>query len=206
MKRILNTKQSGASLVLVMLFFVALTVVGLAVMRSGILSQKQANNIHEKSVSFHVTQTANNAVTQSYRDTTAGGFRSKFIDGTVLTAPKTNHIPTLLAHTNNFKTCVGDKGAIVDCADQPTLDNGGKDGVMVGQTLSYYRGCSAGGFVCPGMSSGIGSDNIMGCSFFEHDGTGYIDVVKNYAPDSEETVTEINQWSQAVQACEYSIE
>lgn len=196
-------KQEGASLVLVMLLFVALTVVGLAVMRSGILSQKQANNIHEKSVSFHVAQTSNNAVAQSYRDST---FRNTFISGTVIPAPKTNHIPTLLAHTQSLKTCVGAKGEIIKCSDSPTLDNNGTGGVMVGQTESFYRGCSAGGFVCPGMSSGIGSDNILGCSFFEHRGDGFIDLSGNQIADNDETITQINQWSQAVQACEYSIE
>lgn len=204
MKYQLSNKQSGASLVLVMLFFVALTVVGLAVMRSGILSQKQANNIHEKSVSFHIAQTSNNTVTQSYRDRTPGGFQEQFINGTVLPAPNTNHIPTLLAHTNSYITCVGDKGQVADCGSNPTVDNNGADGVMVAQTENFYRGCSSGGFSCPGMSSGIGGPQI-GCSFFEHRGKGFIDVDGNY-DETGDTVTEINQWSQTVQACEHSVE
>ncbi|RDX37453.1 hypothetical protein DZA50_01770 [Kangiella sp. HD9-110m-PIT-SAG07] len=199
------TKQSGASLVLVMLFFVALTVVGLAVMRSGILSQKQANNIHEKSVSFHIAQTSNNAVTQSYRDRLPGGFQEAYVNGTVLPAPNTGHIPTLLAHTNSFTTCVGEDGKIAECGDSPTIDNGGTDGVLVAQTENFYRGCARGGFSCPGMSSGIGDDNNLGCSFFEHRGKGFIDVDGDYA-EAGDTITEINQWSQTVQACEYSIE
>ena len=195
----LGSNQSGLSLVFVMLLFIALTVVGIAVMRSGILSQKQAVNIQERSVSFHIAQSSNNAVAQSYSDPT---FRTTFNTNVVDPAPNTNDIPTLLTHTTSYTTCVGEKGVIGDCADNPKLDGAR----MVGNTASFYRGCSAGGFSCPGMSSGIGSQNTLGCSFFEHDGRGFVDSNNDNALDDSETETRINQWSQTVQACEYSIE
>jgi len=191
------SKQQGASLVMVMLLFVALTVVGLAVMRSGILSQKQANNIHEKSVSFHVAQTSNNAVIQSTVDP---NFKDEFHDNTVHLSPKTNSKAIMLAHNVSYTTCVGEKGEVIDCANNPSID--GADGVMVGETVNFYRGCSKGNNMCFGMSA----DGDHGCTYYEHRGTGYIDISGDHVQDSNETVTELNQWSQSIDTCEAPFE
>ena len=60
-------KESGFSLVISLLLLMTLTIIGLSIMRSGVLSEKQASNIQEKSVSFHGAQSSNNSVIETYR-------------------------------------------------------------------------------------------------------------------------------------------
>lgn len=198
MNQLIVKKQAGTSLVIVMLLFVALTVVGLSVLRSGLLSEKQSVNMQEKSVSFHTAQSSNSAVVQSFDDAT---FRATYLDEVVNKAPKTNSIPELLNNTVSYETCVGENGVIGNCADA-ALDGGS----LVGKTKSFYRGCSAGGLSCPGNSAVMGGDGNVACIFFEHKAVGFIDSNGNKSLDSDETNTKINQWTQGTGPCDTSIQ
>lgn len=185
----LKAPQQGFSLVMVMLLFVALTIVGLAVMRSGILAEKQATNIQEKSVTFHAAQSSNNGTVNTYL------YNKDILDKAVDAAPLQ---ADLSSHNQSYETCVDSEGTIAACDSTAYIDS--KGGAVRGETETFYRACYT-ALKCLGTSADVYADNNVGCNIFEHDGTGYIDSQKNATADSDETVTEINQWSILVSAC-----
>lgn len=193
--QILNAnKQSGFSLVIVMLLFVALTVVGISVLRSGVLSEKQAVNIQEKSATFHAAQSSNLGVINSYHYDKTQIF--KIVDASTGAGD-------LMTHTQARTTCVMDNGTVGDCSAETYIDNN-ENGVTRGITDNYYRACHK-ALRCLGTSADINSDSKVGCNLFEHDGTGYLDnVTKDQVINPGESLSEINQWSTLVAACEVS--
>lgn len=186
--------QKGFSLVIVMLLFLALTVVGIAVLRSGVLSEKQAINIQEKSATFHAAQSSNMGIINSYHYDKTHIY--KVVDASVGAAD-------LMTHTQARTTCVFDNGDVGDCDEDAYIDNN-ESGVMRGSTDSYYRACHK-ALRCLGTSADIDSDSKIGCNLFEHDGTGFLDNVNtNQAVDAGESSSEINEWTTLVAACEVS--
>ena len=187
-------KSQGFSLLIVVILFMALTVVGLAVMRSGILSEKQAGNFQENSVTFHTAQSTNNAVIRSYN------YDKSFLDKAVEAAPAAGDLTT---HTNGYTTCIDAKGNMSDCATSVYTD--ADDGVLFASTETLYRECAR-ALKCLGNSADLTSNNKFACNTFEHKGKGLIDnVEKNAQQDSGETQTEINQWTILIAACEARI-
>lgn len=174
--------QQGFSLVLSMVFFIALTVVGLAVMRSGLLSERQASNLQEKSVTFHGAQTSNNAIIESYR-----------YDRSVLAK-------AVSAGDTGWWGCVDEEGDVSACSDGVnSVDK--EDGVLLAKTNSVYKNCLRASR-CIGNSAGLFSDNTIGCNVFQHNGIGWIDANGNDVNDDDETQSEIEQWSLLIAACQ----
>ncbi|MRX27097.1 PilX N-terminal domain-containing pilus assembly protein [Kangiella sp. HZ709] len=179
---ILSTKKSGFSLLTSLLLLAALTVVGLAIMRSGILSEKQSANVQEKSVTFHSAQSANNATIESYR-----------YDQTILAQAVT------LSPNATLDTCLDEKGKVtMNCTTPTSIDKSG--GILLAQTKTEYKECLK-AQKCTGNSSGLFSDNTIGCNVFEHDGEGWLDKDGDAALDADETASQIDQWSLLISAC-----
>ncbi|GAA0197575.1 hypothetical protein GCM10009123_01000 [Kangiella japonica] len=176
-----RNKQSGFSLIISLLLLMTLTIIGLAIMRSSILSEKQASNVQEKSVSFHGAQTTNNSIVESYR-----------YDQAILAQ-------TLNAKDLTIKTCVDYTGNVTtDCDVTPTIDS--STGVLKGGTDTTYRGCPS-AFKCVGNSSGMNNKNTVGCNVFQHYGEAWVDSNRDGIEDANEAKTEIEQWSLLVAAC-----
>lgn len=173
--------ESGFSLLIALMILMALTIVGLAIMRSAVLSEKQAANIQEKSVSFHGAQSSNNGVIESYR-----------------------YNPNLLAETldapdQTIDTCIDSAGNVSrDCGTLPTIDKVG--GVLKGITETRYKQCLT-AMKCTGNSSGMTSSNPIGCNVFQHMGTGWVDIDGDGVEDANEAKTQIEQWSFLIAAC-----
>ena len=193
--KVLNIeKQQGFSLVIVMLLFLALTVVGISVLRSGVLSEKQAINIQEKSATFHAAQSANLGVINSYHYDKTQIFQ--IVNASIGAGD-------LMTHTQARTTCVTDNGTVGDCSAETYIDNN-EGGVTRGTADNYYRACHK-ALRCLGTSADINAESKVGCNLFEHDGTGYLDnVVKDQTINAGESISEINQWSTLVAACEVS--
>lgn len=180
----IKQKQSGFSLVIALLLLMTLTIIGLAIMRSGVLSEKQASNIQEKSVSFHGAQTSNNSVIETYR-----------YDQNILAQ-------TLNAKDLKIKTCVDYTGKVTtDCGTKPTIDTA--QGVLKGDTDTTYRGCP-GALKCVGNSAGMNNQNSVGCNVFQHQGEAWVDSDRDGVEDANEAKTQIEQWSLLVSACDKS--
>jgi Tfp pilus assembly protein PilX len=173
--------ESGFSLLIALIILMSLTIVGLAIMRSGVLSEKQAANIQEKSVSFHGAQSSNNGVIESYR-----------------------YNPNLLAETldapaQTIATCIDSAGNVSrDCDTLPTIDNA--SGVLKGITQTRYKQCLT-ALKCTGNSAGMSNPNPIGCNVFQHIGTGWVDIDGDGAEDADEAKTQIEQWSFLLAAC-----
>lgn len=174
-------KESGFSLVISLLLLMTLTIIGLSIMRSGVLSEKQASNIQEKSVSFHGAQSSNNSVIETYR-----------YDQTILAQ-------TLNAKDLKIKTCVDHTGSVTtDCDTTPTIDSA--TGVLKGGTDTTYQGCPK-AFKCVGNSAGMNNQNSVGCNVFQHQGEAWVDADRDGVEDANEAKTQIEQWSLLVSAC-----
>lgn len=187
-------RQHGFSLVIVMLLFVALTVVGISVLRSGVLSEKQAVNIQEKSATFHAAQSSNFGIINSFHYDK---------DKIYQVVNESAGAADLMTHTKAKTTCVSDHGAVGDCSEETYIDNN-ESGVMRGLTDNYYRACHK-ALRCLGTTADISSENKVGCNLFEHDGTGFLDnVVTDQVKSSGESISKINQWTTLVAACEVS--
>ncbi len=190
----MKNNQSGFSLLVTVMLFVALTIVGLAVMRSGILSEKQSVNIQEKSVSFFGAQSANNSTIESYHYNTA------ILEAAVTAAAGEVDLST---HNKSSKTCVDSKGIITtSCSSLPALDDDA--GILKASTDTFYRSCLT-ALKCSGNSAGLYSENSVGCNVFQHKGSGIVDIDKNGVKSSGESKTDIEQWSILVSACEKNI-
>ncbi len=174
-------KQRGFSLLTSLLLLLALTVIGLTMMRAGVLSEKQSANIQEKSVTFHSAQSSNNATIESYR-----------YDSDILASA--------LDAKNGLATCLNEKGVVSkDCSKATAVDRAG--GNLLAKTLTTYRTCLK-AQKCTGNSAGLFSDNSIGCNVFEHKGEGWLDKDGDGVLDADETTTEIDQWSLLISACQ----
>lgn len=177
----LHKHQDGFSLIIALVLLTTLTVLGLSIMRSGILSEKQATNIQEKSVSFHGAQSSNNGVIESYR-----------YDKDLLAS-------ALEAEDKGVSTCIDFNGKITEkCANPTPIDSA--NGVLKAQSDTFYKNC-LGALKCTGNSSGMFSQNTVGCNVFQHDAVGWVDADGDGVEDSNEAKTEIEQWSLLVSAC-----
>lgn len=178
-------KAEGFSLLMTMLLFVALTVVGLAVMRSGIITEKQAINIQEKSVTFHAAQSANNAVV----DTMVNSINviTEAMDNV------TNVSNNYRNHNQDYSVCIDEKGKVLEtCATQ--FESG-----LVANSRVYYRGCATAN-LCQGYSAGL--DSQISCHVIELKGKGFFDTDSDGNADATESQTDINQWAtRAAQSC-----
>lgn len=174
-------QQKGFSLVIALLLLSTLTIIGLAIMRSGVLSEKQAVNIQEKSVSFHGAQTSNNGVIESYR-----------YDQSVLSS-------TLDAGATGIDTCVDNTGTVTtNCQTPKSID--ASNGVLKALTGTIYKECLT-ALKCSGNSAGMFGQNSVGCNVFQHKGYGWVDVDGDNVEDANEARTEIEQWTLLVSAC-----
>jgi hypothetical protein len=176
----LSKKNEGFSLLMTMVLFVALTVVGIAVMRSGILSEKQTINIQESSTVFHVSQSANNAVLNAL-DYSINIHLDAFEES------KNNRGNNYKNHNRSKKYCIDDVGQPVECNTNPKF----KDPLLA-STDVYYRGCEK-GLRCAGYSATQAA--AIACYALELHGTGYIDSNSNNSLDNDESKTVINQWA-----------
>ena len=176
----LNLKNDGFSLLLTLILFVTLTIVGVAVMRSGILSEKQTINIQEASTTFHVSQSANNAVINALD-------YSVDIPLEAYEEAKNNSNNNYKNHNRAKTYCIESDGSVVDCAGVQKFK-----GPFTASTNVYYRGCEK-GLRCSGYSAT--NDSAIGCYAIEMHGTGYIDANSNNVADDSESKTTINQWA-----------
>ncbi|WP_251360053.1 hypothetical protein [Kangiella sp. TOML190] len=172
------SNQKGFSLLMTMLLFVALTVVGLAIMRSGILSEKQAINIQEKSVTFHAAQSANNAV--------LGSLREDIVVWNNAIAVVTNTNNNFRNHNTGYKTCIDGQGKPL-----ATCTTSFESGISA-YTRTFYRGC-ADASLCQGYSAGAGAG--IKCHAVELVGTGFLDYDNDGVDSADDSKTNINQWA-----------
>lgn len=167
-----------------------LAVLGVAIMSSGISSQKMANASQEDAMTFHAAQTANSSYSAAYQydishllDTAENAFWEN------LTTPRAGYVK-----------CANDKGELVDCSNEIRLES---DGLLKAQVEAFYHNCERSALKCLGNS--MDPNGALGCHAFQLVGEGHLDIDKDGVVDQGETNTHIEEWVQVVRSCNSSL-
>ena len=161
-QRTLDMKHQGATLALVLVFLLILTVLGVASMSGSIIQQKSSTNIYMENEAFH---TADSAVSAAIHwDEIAGNA----LYGTDTSETKVGQ-----------EYCVGDKGTLTE------IDNGAKCATafeghanVIAFARVEYLGCGT----CPNFELGVSPS--IGCNAWKITGDSTVAEKTNVAVES----------------------
>ncbi|NVJ68413.1 MAG: hypothetical protein HWE16_18140 [Gammaproteobacteria bacterium] len=179
------SSQSGFSLAVALIILLVMSIVGISVMNSGILSQKMSSANQEHAMTFQAAQTANSTYISAYQ------YDQKHL---LDTADKA-FWDDLSAPRAGYSKCTNNKGALVQCSDDVRLES---DQLLKAEVEAFYHDCETAALKCMGNSW---DNSGLGCHSFQLLGEGILDLNKDGKKGQGEINTNIEEWVQVVRSC-----
>ncbi len=177
--------QRGFSLAVALIMMLVMSIVGISIMNSGILSQKMSAATQEHAVTFQAAQTANSSYISAYQ------YNQKHLLDTAdkafwddLSTPRTG-----------YAKCTNNKGELVDCTNDVRLES---DQLLKAEVEAFYHDCETAALKCMGNSW---DNSGLGCHSFQLLGEGILDIDKDGKKSAGELNTTIEEWVQVVRSC-----
>lgn len=179
----MKTKQKGATLVIVMIFLIVLTVLGVASMSDSIIQQKSSTNVYLETEAFHVAESAISALLNADKLKERLLFGSTFDDDIASYDPDTKEVNPVIPYF-----CVSDKGAVkqAETKAECSADFEGNSGLNAVAQIEYL-GCKT----CPGNEFG----GLINCNAWKITGISKV---------AETTTSEVDNWVIKTAGCDSS--
>jgi len=187
-------KQQGVALMLSLIMLLILTILGLSALTSSTNQEQISANIQQSKTAFYAAQSGVNSYTNE------GNTGNDLTNNLHILA-----LTRALANTANFNS-TSVSNALERCVTTNGLNSANcatayLQGVFKARTRTWYRGCLGPATACPGFSMGVGV-TMPGCHQYQVEGTGWVDMDGNGAPDTtEETQVIVDQWLTEVALC-----
>ncbi len=174
-------KQSGATLGIVLVFLLILTVLAVTSMSGSIIQQKSSTNMYLESESFHVADSAISALVNADRLNERALYGTEFTDDIANVDPVTGEIDPIIPYF-----CIGESGKVTkqDTKDACVGTNFDGIGGLSAVAKIEYLGCKT----CPGNEFG----GLIGCNAWKI--TGFSDVASS-------SQSEVNNWVVKTAGC-----
>ncbi len=173
-------KQSGATLAMVLVFLLILTILAVTSMSSSIIQQKSATNMYLESESFHLADSAIASLINADKLNTRAFYGTTFEDEV---AEYDSGTDTVNAVKPYF--CVGSDGKVFEKDDKASCSGTDYNGISGIKAIAQieYLGC----LDCPGNEVG----GLIGCNAWKISGFGEV----------SETSTVIDHWVVKTAGC-----
>ena len=176
-------KQSGATLVVVLIFLIILTILGVASMSGSIIQQKSSTNVYLENEAFHVAESAVSALINADKLNKRKLYGSNFTDELMSVDPVTGDITAI---TPFF--CVSSQGEIEQVDDKASCNDGfeGIGGLNAVAQIEFLD-CRT----CPGNEFG----GLINCNAWK---------ITGFSTVAGTTTNQVNSWVVKTSGCDAS--